>query len=117
MRIDAYDFGTITIDGKAFTNDVKIVNGSVISDWWRLEGHRLLPADIEDILRAVPEILVVGTGEPGLMRVSEEVKGRLAEAGIGLTVKPTRQACSEFNRLVTDSEDPTKIAFAAHLTC
>ena len=52
MRIEAYDFGTITVDGRTFTSDLKIVGGRVLPGWWRKEGHRLLPEDIEDILSA-----------------------------------------------------------------
>jgi hypothetical protein len=117
MQIEAYDFGTLTIDGSTFTNDLKIVEGNVVADWWRIEGHRLLVADIEDVVTARPDILVVGTGEPGMMTVSDEVKARLAELGIELIIRPTRQACNEFNRLAGERTDPAKIAFAAHLTC
>ena len=113
MRIEAYDFGTITVDGRTFTSDLKIVGGRVLPGWWRKEGHRLLPEDIEDILRAAPDVLVVGTGHEGLMRVSREVEERLAQAHIRLIARPTREACKEFNSL--PSEEDT--AFAAHLTC
>ena len=74
MKIKAYDFGQITIDGNTFRNDLKIVGGSIVPDWWRIEGHRLLIADIQDILESKPEVLVVGTGYSGLMSVSEQVK-------------------------------------------
>jgi hypothetical protein len=117
MGIEAYDFGTITIDGKTFNNDLKIVRGKVVPDWWRLEGHRLVGADIEDILAARPQVLVVGTGDPGMMKVSGEVRTRLGELGIELIERPTRQACDEFNTLLADRGDPTGVAFAAHLTC
>ncbi len=120
MRIEAYDFGTITIDGKSYTKDLKIVNGKVVPDWWRLEGHNLLLADIGDVLEAKPEVLVVGTGDPGMMKVSGEVRTRLAELGIKLLERPTREACKEFMKLLAsqgDHGDPTRVAFAAHLTC
>ena len=113
MRIEAYDFGRITIDGKTFRNDLKIIRGKIVPSWWRKEGHNLLCADIEDILQAKPEVLIVGTGSPGMMTVSGEVTDRLAELGIELIVKPTRQACDAFNT-ITNTRDT---AFAAHLTC
>jgi hypothetical protein len=117
MRIEAYDFGTITIDGRTFTNDIKIVGGNVVADWWRIEGHRLAAADIDDILAAGPEVLVVGTGEPGMMTVSDDVRVRAADLGVEIIERPTRQACKEFNNLLADRGDPTRVAFAAHLTC
>ena len=113
MKIEAYDFGTITIDGKIYTSDIKIVRGVVYPGWWRKEGHNLLPEDIEDILAAEPALLVVGTGHNGLMAVSGAAKDRLHEAGIELVAEPTRQACDRFNKLITRGDT----AFAAHLTC
>ena len=113
MKIEAYAFGKITVGGKTFTSDLKIVRGKVLPGWWRTQGHNLLPEDIEDILEAKPEVLIVGTGHNGLMRVSRAVEQRLAEAGINLIAKPTGQAADEFNRL----SDGREIAFAAHLTC
>jgi hypothetical protein len=47
------------------------------------------------------------------MRISGAVEDRLAEAGIRLIAKPTREACEEFNNLSRSQET----AFAAHLTC
>ena len=116
MRIEAYDFGSITVDGRTFTNDLKIVRGDIIADWWRIEGHRLQAADIDDVLKARPRVLVVGTGDPGMMKVSGEVRTSLAELGIELVEHPTRRACEEFNNLVA-AGDPATVAFAAHLTC
>jgi hypothetical protein len=113
MDIEAYDFGSITIGGKTYSRDLKIIDGKVIPNWWRLEGHLLLSADLEDVFEARPDTLVVGTGDPGLLKVSAEVRSRLAELGIDLVVEPTRRACNAFNRLSRDRNT----AFAAHLTC
>lgn len=113
MKIEAYEFGTITIDGTAYRRDLKIVGGKVKPDWWRKEGHNLLIVDIEDILEARPDVLVVGQGDPGLMEVSGEVKTRLRRLGIELIARPTRQASEAFNALPSGKSR----AFAAHLTC
>jgi len=113
MKIEAYKFGSITIDGIVYKSDLKIVAGEVVPDWWRKEGHNLLLADIQDILQAKPEVLVVGQGDPGLMKVSDEVKARLKELGIELIAQPSREASETFNRV-----SPTRdAAFAVHLTC
>jgi hypothetical protein len=113
MQIEDYDFGTIKIDGKTYTGDLKIINRRVISGWWRIEGHRLLPPDIEDVFEARPEVLIVGTGDPGLMTVSVEVEAKLAELGIQLVAMPTREASKIFN----DMSQKRNTAFVAHLTC
>jgi len=113
MAIEEYAWGTIKINGQTYTNDVKIVRGKVVPNWWRKEGHNLFPEDIEDILDAKPEVLVVGTGHDGLMRVSAAVREQLAVGGIELVAERTRKAVEEYNR-VSGARDA---AFAAHLTC
>ncbi len=112
MRIEHYDFGTITIDGKTYTSDLKIVNRQVVPDWWRRQGHQLDVCDVEDILEAKPSVLVVGTGYSGLMVLSSTLKKELQQRGISLIAKPTGEACKEFNKISDQS-----VAFAAHLTC
>jgi hypothetical protein len=113
VKIEAYDFGAVTIDGVTYTADLKIIDGKVIPNWWRVEGHNLLVDDIGDILSERPDIVVVGTGHSGLMQVSDEVRQALVRAGIQLVAKPTGEACGIFNDLSASK----RVAFAAHLTC
>ena len=44
--IEKYSFGIIVVNGVTYTNDIKIAQGRVASDWWRKKGHSV---DIEDI--------------------------------------------------------------------
>ncbi len=111
--IEAYRFGSITVDGETYTGDIKIVEGLVVPGWWRVEGHRLAARDIEDILEARPDVLVVGTGNPGLMEVAPETARRLEQLDILLVARPTAEAVEVYN----DMLGQRKVAFAAHLTC
>jgi hypothetical protein len=113
-EIDDYQFGEIEVDGKRYTGDIKIIAGSVISGWWRAEGHELASSDIEDILTEAPEILVVGMGLPGRMKVMDELRERLTANGISLIDEPTPGAVARFNRLARSGK---KVAGAFHLTC
>jgi len=111
--IDDYRFGRIRIDGRTYDSDVIIYGDRVDADWWRKEGHVLSLDDLEGALAAEPEVLVVGTGAHGVMRVSDEVKERLRELRVELHVAPTDEACRTYNALA-----PTKVVVAAlHLTC
>jgi hypothetical protein len=112
--IGQYRFGEIEVDGKLYTGDIKIIGGSVISDWWRAQGHELAGSDIEDILCESPEILVVGTGLPGRMKVADELRQHLAAVGTSLIDEPTPKAVVTFNRL---NKSGKKVAGAFHLTC
>jgi hypothetical protein len=48
--IEKYSFGKIVVNGVTYTNDIKIVQGRVVSDWWRKKGHSVSIEDIQDIL-------------------------------------------------------------------
>ncbi len=112
--IGHYEFGVIEVFGKRHTSDIKIIEGAVSSEWWRAQGHLLSSSDVEDILSESPEILVVGMGLPGYMKVADELRERLATAGISLIDLPTPEAVVSFNRL---RESGKKVAGAFHLTC
>ena len=114
MRIDHYSFGSITIDGKEYSSDVIIYSERVDSSWWRQEGHNLEPADLTDIVKAKPDILIVGTGFYGVMSVPEETLSFLKSHGLEVQVMPTKKAVELFN----DVQGKAKSCVAAlHLTC
>lgn len=112
--IENFQFGIMTISGRNHTSDLKIVNGLVVAGWWRKEGHSVHFEDVDDILEAKPEVLVVGTGQPGRMQVTGELKSALADSRIKLIEEPTAQAVESFNALLRKGK---KVAGAFHLTC
>jgi hypothetical protein len=113
QMIDSYDFGQIVIDDKRYTSDVIIYPDNVNSSWWRKEGHELCIDDLEDVLDKKPDVIVVGTGNPGLMKVLPETEKLIESKGIKLIVQPTREACKTYN-LLSSSQ---KVIALLHLTC
>lgn len=111
--IESYRFGLIIIDGKEYSSDVIIYPDHVNSHWWRREGHRLVPEDIPEIIKQKPEILVVGTGEPGLMKVPPPTAQYIKAKGIRLIVEKTRKAWRTYNDLSKSS----RVIAVFHLTC
>ena len=112
--IEAYSFGSLTVDGKTYGKDLKILRGRVKDNWWRQEGHRVGVGDVEDILKATPNVLVVGMGANGLMRVTDGLKVALGERRIQLIAQPSAEAVKTFNKLLHEGKN---IAGAFHLTC
>lgn len=114
--IDSYEFGAMVIDGERYTSDVAVYPERVIDGWWRKEGHRLCVEDLKEILNhePKPEVLVVGTGYYGLVKVSPEVENTLKSHGIEFVAQPTREACQTFNRLLKSDK---RVAGAFHLAC
>ena len=114
MRIDAYSFGRISIDGVDYTKDVIICRETVLTPWWRQSGHVFEIDDLEDVMSVEPDIVVLGTGFFGRVRVPRTTVSMLEEAGWEVLVLRTGQAVAEFNRCAEVGRDA---AAALHLTC
>ena len=113
MVIDSYSFGNIVINGKRYTSDVIIYSHRVESHWWRLQGHLLQLEDLKEVIDFSPELLIVGTGDSGLMKIAPETEKFFRESSIELVVQRTTEACETYNRLHGDK----KTVAALHLTC
>ncbi len=113
-KIDYYDFGVMVIEGKTYHHDLIVTPTKIVSDWWRLEGHRLQLPDIRDYLLEDVDVVVIGTGYNGLMRVDQEVINVFKSRGIEVHVDITRVAVEKYNRFV---EEGKKVLAFFHLTC
>lgn len=111
--IEHYRSGTITVDGQRHTRDLIILPERIVAGWWRKEGHALHPDDLTAVFEAAPEVLVVGTGAYGMMRVTEETRRALETASIRLIAAPTAEAVETYNEL----REETRVAAALHLAC
>jgi hypothetical protein len=58
--IEKYSFGKIVVNGVTYTNDIKIIQGRVVPDWWRKKGHSVGIEDVQDILESKTSVLVIG---------------------------------------------------------
>lgn len=114
MTIDAYSFGHLTVGGREYTADVIIYPGRVDGSWWREQGHHCRLADLAPALAEPPAVLILGTGDPGLMRVDGDLRDHCAANGIELAVLPTAQAVDEYNRRQGAG---VAVVAALHLTC
>jgi len=113
MHIDSYSFGRIVIDGKTYTSDVIVYPDRVDSSWWRKEGHYLQKPDLSGVIAEKPDILIVGTGDLGVMLVPEGTAQFLESQGITVHVERTGKAVELFNARPKDK----KVIGAFHLTC
>jgi hypothetical protein len=111
-RIDEYDFGRIVVDGVEQTRDVIVLPDRLVANWWRRDGHRLVLADLEEVLEELPERLVLGTGAYGRMTPDADALEQLRERGVDVEALPTADAVRRYSAL-----DPTRTAAALHLTC
>ena len=114
--IDSYDFGTIVINGKKYTTDVIVFPDRVRDRWWRKEGHCLHLEDLQEVLDPTipPEVLVIGTGYSGVMRVPNELVKELISRRTQVIAQPTKQACQTFEGLLKSGRG---VVAVLHITC
>ena len=114
MQISDYEFGRIAVADKTYTSDVIVAPEQIIDSWWRKQGHILQIEDLDDIVNAKPDMLIIGTGYYGRMQVPDATKRYLEEQGINVLQAKTRDAVTEFNQL---QKEYARIVAALHLTC
>ena len=115
MRIDAFSFGAIRIDGVTYEYDVVIDCGQVRKRRKKPSkksrdafGHT--PLSIEEDIPWECRRLVIGTGT-GALPVMDEVKREAARRKIELLVLPTTKAIAALK------ESPDETNAILHVTC
>ncbi|MBS7643601.1 hypothetical protein KEJ26_03345 [Candidatus Bathyarchaeota archaeon] len=111
--IEFYDFGQIVIAGKKYVSDVIIFPDRIRDNWWRKSGHQLYVEDIRDVIEEKPQVLVVGTGYSGFLKILPETESYLESLGIELIAERTDKACKTYNNLFKSR----RVIAALHLTC
>lgn len=119
--IEDYQFGSIIIDGQVYTHDVEVFWTDEVFDWWRKESHIIDVEDVIDVVEQKPESIVIGTGQAGVAKVTEEAKKFILGRGIKLFIDPTEQAVRTFNIRKEESQEEEgraeKVIGLFHLTC
>lgn len=111
--IDFYRFGEITVDGKKYNSDVIIFPDHVKADWGRRDCHQVCMLDVEEIVSLKPDVLVLGTGRPGLVEMLPETLRRLEDLSIRVIARDTIEACRIYNQICSSQ----RAVAAIHLTC
>jgi hypothetical protein len=115
MRVEAFSFGSIQIDGLTHTHDVVIDRGRVrkrskkpSKKYRDAYGHT--PVSLAEDIPWKCRRLVIGTGT-GALPVMEEVKREARRRHVKLVILPTAEAIAE---LAEHGEDTNAIL---HVTC
>lgn len=111
--IESYSFGKMKVNGKVYRSDLIVFPESVDPSWWRDEGHNLKPQDLKTVLGEKPDILIIGTGYFGLMKVDPQTVAILKKEKISFEADKTGRAVELFNRVAKEK----KAVGVFHLTC
>jgi hypothetical protein len=103
--IDGTRFGSITIQGKRFRRDVLIrLGGEVVKRKKKLSkavygtSHIISLEEAQHVYQEGAERLIVGTGQSGLVELSEGAADYFRRAGCRVDLLPTRQAIKAWNK-------------------
>lgn len=117
--IDETTFGSITIDGQPIAHDVIIrLNGQVKKRKKRLSkevygtSHVLSLAEAKHVYDKGTSRLIVGTGQEGNVRLSEEAAGYFKRKQCDVQLLPTPEAIHVWN----EADDGAVIGLF-HVTC
>jgi hypothetical protein len=119
--IERFEWGRFEINGQVHDavgsgvgKDICMVGGEV-RPWVERKGHRLTPKMVKPALRPDVDILVIGNGVNGAIKVTRKTRQAIAAAGIeALMIEKTPKACELFNQFTRQGK---AVALLAHGTC
>jgi hypothetical protein len=117
-RIDGTSFGSITIDGEEYNYDVVIdASGKVHERQKKLSrqvtgtSHIVSREEVKHLLEQGANQLIIGTGQSGVVRLSDEAAAYLQKKSCAVTLAATPEAIG----LYKAADEPVTAMF--HLTC
>lgn len=118
--IDSFSWECFIIKGaehsssKGAGKDILVFEEQVMV-WKDMGGHGLTPHSLDCAVDLKPDVLIIGTGVDGAVRVSDDVRRKAYSMGIKeLLVQRTPNACGTFNELTRNGR---KAVLLAHGTC
>jgi hypothetical protein len=117
-KIDGTQFGSITVDGETFDHDIVIrLSGKVKKRKKKLSkqqygtSHTVSVAEAKHIFDDGAERVIVGTGQHGVLKLSDEARGFFKDHGCKVQAAPTPDAVKAWN----EADGKTIAMF--HVTC
>lgn len=110
--IDETSFGEIKIKGKTYYSDMIV--------WWdgkaeyREKSHIVEVNEFARLARRDPEIIVIGRGQHGIVKIAPEVKELAEEKDIDIYMEKSPKAVEMFNAF---AESGKKVVALIHTTC
>jgi glucokinase len=117
-RIDEIEFGQVTVDGDRLDHDIHIrANGKLKKrkkKWGRKDhgtSHVVGPRELKKALKKGAEVLIIGEGFDGMLRLADEGREMLDQRGVRWQIVPTPDAPEAFE------EAEGRKALILHVTC
>ncbi len=112
VHIEGTSFGGITVEGKHYSHDVWVLaDGSIRR---RDRNHEFTLNEFDFLLKGKPELVIVGTGQSGCVRVDKEVAELAVKQGVKIIDDITPNALKQYNEA---ADAGRRVAGAFHVTC
>ncbi len=112
--INSIEFGSITVDSKIYSHDVVVSWDGKIKEAKTFVRHVFGRDEFEELIKKNPEVIVVGTGDPGFLRVSGEIGMLCKQKNIELIEITSKRAIEKFNENIKKGK---KVIAFIHVTC
>ncbi len=117
-RIESFRFSSIVIGGKTYGRDVLILPDGAVKQrrggFWKFGSHTIRKGEIEELVKAKPEIVVVGIGTDAKARLEPDAQLLAKESTLELFVLPSREAIKRLNQIIDEGR---RAAALIHITC
>ena len=118
-KIESFSFGSIVIGSKTYGRDILILPDGTIkrrraSTRFGIGSHVIKKGEINELVKANPEVVVVGTGTNAWAQLASDAELCVKEAKIELIALPSEKATEKFNQLTDEGK---KVAALIHITC
>jgi len=97
-----------------YTSDLIVFEDEVWSPWVRKKGHLLTLDDVQWALERSPDVIIVGTGAYGVLKVPQRLIDELSAEGTKLVCLRTAAAAESYNERTQKGQ---RVAACLHLTC
>jgi len=114
--IDQFKYGAIVIGGQTYESDVIILPDGTVEQRQSKDEHVLRLGDVpgvNEVIKAKPEVVIIGLGTVGNLVVRPKVEKRLQEAGIEVIAYRTNKACETYREL----RGQRRLAAILHIIC
>ncbi len=102
--VTGYESGTVGINEIAYTRSLIVRPHALQSDWPVESVGDLAVQDLQPVLEAPPEILLIGTGQAQQFP-DRGVWRHLRAQGMGVEIMATAAACRTYNLIMAEGRD------------
>ena len=114
IKFDRTWFGGVSVDGKNY-RDILVIGNEIIDrgKWGWFDTHIISERELNELLRENPEVIIIGNGIYGALKVPISVEEKIKRKRIELIVEKTQKAIEVYNEL----SKKKRVNILIHTTC